>query len=152
MLTHHSIHAFFFFSALKRYMTCHAIYWQKARTKSKDIGGSDSLTGGCVCQRVKYICIKSWLCGNVRGMFGVLSAFGHWIMGWYGYCLSRSGRAMWHVTTVRSSHLLAPVTNWEHHGIMLAGYCYVMRHGMKVSDRNSVSCQSLATLWRHGTR
>jgi hypothetical protein len=41
------------FSALKRYMTCHAIYWQKARTKSKDIDGSDRLTGGCVCQRIK---------------------------------------------------------------------------------------------------
>jgi hypothetical protein len=34
-------------------MTCHAIYWQKARTKSKDIGGSDQLTAVCVCQRVK---------------------------------------------------------------------------------------------------
>jgi hypothetical protein len=34
-------------------MTCHAIYWQKARIKSKDIDGSDRLTGGCVCQRVK---------------------------------------------------------------------------------------------------
>jgi hypothetical protein len=43
----------FFFSALKRYMTCHAIYWHKARTKSKDIGGSDGLTGGCVGQRFK---------------------------------------------------------------------------------------------------
>jgi hypothetical protein len=42
-----------FFSALKRYMTCHSIYWQKARTKSKDIGGSDRLTAICVCQRVK---------------------------------------------------------------------------------------------------
>jgi hypothetical protein len=28
--------------------------------------------------------------------------------------------------------LLAPVTNWEPHGVMLAGYCYAMRHGMKV--------------------
>jgi hypothetical protein len=42
----------FFFPALKRYMTCHAIYWQKARTKRGDIGGSDRLTAGCVCQRV----------------------------------------------------------------------------------------------------
>jgi hypothetical protein len=52
--------------------------------------------------------------------------------GWYSYGLSRSGRATWHVTTVRSSHLLAPVTNWEPHGVTLAGYCYGMRHGMKV--------------------
>jgi hypothetical protein len=28
--------------------------------------------------------------------------------------------------------LLAPVTNWEPHGVKLAGYCYAMRHGMKV--------------------
>jgi hypothetical protein len=35
-------------------MTCHAIYGQKARTKSKDIGGSDRLTAVCVCQRVKW--------------------------------------------------------------------------------------------------
>jgi hypothetical protein len=36
-------------------MTCHAIYWQKARTKSKDIDGSDRLTGGCVCQSDTYL-------------------------------------------------------------------------------------------------
>jgi hypothetical protein len=28
--------------------------------------------------------------------------------------------------------LLAPVTNWEPHGVTLAGYCYAMMHGMKV--------------------
>jgi hypothetical protein len=28
--------------------------------------------------------------------------------------------------------LLAPVANWEPHGVTLAGCCYVMRHGMKV--------------------
>jgi hypothetical protein len=28
--------------------------------------------------------------------------------------------------------LLAPVTNWEPHGLTLAGYCYAMRHGTKV--------------------
>jgi hypothetical protein len=50
MLIHHSKNAFF--SALKRYMTCHAIYWQQARTKSKDIGGSDRLTAGCVCNGI----------------------------------------------------------------------------------------------------
>ena len=26
----------------------------------------------------------------------------------------------------------APVTNWEPHGVTLAGYCYAVRHGMKV--------------------
>ena len=25
----------------------------------------------------------------------------------------------------------APVTNWEPHGVKLAGYCYTVRHGMK---------------------
>jgi hypothetical protein len=30
--------------------------------------------------------------------------------------------------------LLAPVTNWEPHGLTLAGYCYAMRHGMKVQN------------------
>jgi hypothetical protein len=40
--------------------------------------------------------------------------------GWYGYGLSRSGHETWHVTTVRSSRLLAPVTNWEPHGVALA--------------------------------
>jgi hypothetical protein len=28
--------------------------------------------------------------------------------------------------------LLAPVTNWEPHGVRLAAYCYDMRYGMKV--------------------
>jgi hypothetical protein len=41
--------------------------------------------------------------------------------GWYCHGLSRSGCAPWHVTTVRSSRLLAPVTNWEPHGVTLAG-------------------------------
>jgi hypothetical protein len=27
---------------------------------------------------------------------------------------------------------LAPVTNWKPHAVTLAGYCYAMRHGMKV--------------------
>jgi hypothetical protein len=28
--------------------------------------------------------------------------------------------------------ILAAVTNWEPHGVTLAGYCYAMRHRMKV--------------------
>jgi hypothetical protein len=35
-------------------MTCHAIYWQQARTKSKYIDSSDRLTAVCVCQRVNH--------------------------------------------------------------------------------------------------
>ena len=26
----------------------------------------------------------------------------------------------------------APVTNWEPHGVTLAGYCYAVRHRIKV--------------------
>jgi hypothetical protein len=36
-------------------MTCYAIYWQKARTKSKDIDSSDHLAAVCVCQRVNIL-------------------------------------------------------------------------------------------------
>jgi hypothetical protein len=39
-------------------MTCHAIYRQKARIKSKGIGGSDRLTAVCVCQRVNIYTIS----------------------------------------------------------------------------------------------
>jgi hypothetical protein len=31
-----------------------------------------------------------------------------------------------------SMMLLAPVTNWEPHGVTLAGYCYAMKHGLKI--------------------
>jgi hypothetical protein len=60
-------------------------------------------------------------------------------MGLYSYGLRKSGRATWPVTTVRSPHfftitmLLVPVKkNWEPHGVTLARYCYVIRHGLKV--------------------
>jgi hypothetical protein len=33
----------------------------------------------------------------------------------------------------------APVTNSEPHGVTLAGYCYAMRHGMKVQIVRIVS-------------
>jgi hypothetical protein len=31
-----------------------------------------------------------------------------------------------------SMMLLAPITNWEPHAVTLIGYCYAMRHGIKV--------------------
>jgi hypothetical protein len=78
--------------------------------------------------------------------------------GWYGYGLSRSGRATWHVTTVRSSALFfipdascsrnKPGTPW-------CNTCRILlRHEARdeSSDRNSVSYQSLATLRRYGAR
>jgi hypothetical protein len=48
-----------------------------------------------------------------------------------------TGRTTWHsppsaLALFTFMMLLAPVTNWEPHGVTLAGYCYAMRHGMKV--------------------
>jgi hypothetical protein len=71
-------------------------------------------------------------------MFSALLVFDRRVKGMNGYGLSRSGRER--DTSPPSSPLtfftfmmlLAPVTNWEPHGVMLAGFCYVMRHGMKV--------------------
>ena len=43
--------------------------------------------------------------------------------------------------------LLAPVTNWETHGLTLAGYCYAVRHGMKVqlvTPYRAVTCNVTA--------
>jgi len=38
-----------------------------------------------------------------------------------------------------------PVTNWERRGVTLAGYCYAVRHGMKVQLRIvSVTCNNTA--------
>jgi hypothetical protein len=43
--------------------------------------------------------------------------------------------------------LLASVTNWEPHGVTLAGYCYAVRHGMKVQI---VTPYHVGHLKRHG--
>jgi hypothetical protein len=45
--------------------------------------------------------------------------------------------------------LLAPVTNWEPHGVTLAAYCYVMRHGMKVQI---VTPYRVSYLQRYGVK
>jgi hypothetical protein len=78
--------------------------------------------------------------------------------GWYGYGLSWSECATWHVTAVRSSRLLyihdaagsrnKLGTPWYNARRKL------LRHEARneSSDRNSVSCQSLVTLRRYGTR
>jgi hypothetical protein len=73
MLIHHSKNAFF--PSLKRYMTCHAIYWQKARTKSKESvaqtasqpfvyakGLNKENTVPCI----SYV-IKIWITTNISG-------------------------------------------------------------------------------------
>jgi hypothetical protein len=65
-----------FFLALKRYDTsCHLL--TEARTKSKDIGGSDRLTGGCVCRRVnrkRIIQISDTNSRQSEGLTAVLMA------------------------------------------------------------------------------
>jgi hypothetical protein len=51
--------------------------------------------------------------------------------GWYGYGVNRSGRATWHVTTVRSSHLHIHDASGRCNKLGTA-CCNAMRHGMKV--------------------
>jgi hypothetical protein len=46
----------------------------------------------------------------------------------------------------------APVTNCEPQCVTLAGYCYAVGQRDESSARNSVTCQSLATLRRYDTR
>jgi hypothetical protein len=78
--------------------------------------------------------------------------------GWYGYGLSRSGRATWHFTTVRSSRLLCIHDASGSSKKLETPWCnarrILLRHEARdeSSDRNSVSCQSLATLRRYGPR
>jgi hypothetical protein len=77
--------------------------------------------------------------------------------GWYSYGLSRFGRTMWHVTTVSSSRLLYFRDASGSHNKLGTPWCNACRmlwHEARdeSSDRNSVSCQSLATLWRYGMR
>jgi hypothetical protein len=45
--------------------------------------------------------------------------------------------------------LLGPITNWKPHGVVLAGYCYAMRHGIKVQivTPYRVSHLQLTVLW-----
>jgi hypothetical protein len=77
--------------------------------------------------------------------------------GWYGYGLSRSGRWMWHITTVCSSRLLYIHEAAGSRNKLGTPWCNAQRillhHEARdeSSDRNSVSCQSLATLQCYGT-
>jgi hypothetical protein len=78
--------------------------------------------------------------------------------GWYGYGLSRHGYATWHVTTVRFSRLFYTHDASGSRNNLVIPWCnacrILLRHEARdeSSDRNSVSCQSLATLRRYGTR
>jgi hypothetical protein len=78
--------------------------------------------------------------------------------GWYGYGLSRSGLATWHVTTVRCSRLFDIHDASGSRNKLGTLWCnarrILLRHEARdeSSDRNSISCQSLATFRRYGTR
>jgi len=39
---------------------------------------------------------------------------------------------VWTGSVTRHHHPLLPLTNWERQCVTLAGYCYAVRHGMKV--------------------
>jgi hypothetical protein len=72
-------------------------------------------------------------------MFGALSVFGRYFKG-----MIRLGpEQVWTCNVTRQPPyaplafftfmmLLARITNWELHGVTLAGYYYAVRHGMKV--------------------
>jgi hypothetical protein len=78
--------------------------------------------------------------------------------GWYGYSLSRFEQTIWHITTVRSSRLLYIHDASGSHNKLVTPWCNAHRILLcceawdESSDRNSVWCQSLAALWRYGTR
>jgi hypothetical protein len=71
--------------------------------------------------------------------------------GWYGYGLLRSGRVTWYVTTVRSSRLYIHDASGSCNKLGTL-WCkarrILLRHEAwdESSDRNSVSCESLAAL------
>jgi hypothetical protein len=79
--------------------------------------------------------MKSWLRGYVTSLFGVLSVFGRRIK---GMVRLRPEQVLTGSVTCQHHPLLAadiaraPVTNWERQCVTLAGYCYAVRHGMKV--------------------
>ena len=71
----------------------------------------------------------------VTRLFGVLSVFGCRIKG----MVRLRPEQVWTGSVTRHHRPLlaadiawAPVTNWERQCVTLAGYCYAVRHGMKV--------------------
>jgi hypothetical protein len=72
--------------------------------------------------------------------------------GWYGYGLSRSGRATWHVTIFQFFRILYIHDASGSRNKLGTPWCnarrILLRHEARdeSSDRNAVSCQSLATL------
>jgi hypothetical protein len=99
----------------------------------------------CHVLKVGYA-VTLWAC-SVRCRYLAIAS-----KGWYGYCLSRSGRALWHITTVHSSRLLYIHDASGSHNKLGTPCCntrrILLRHEARdeSSDRNSMSCQSLATL------
>jgi hypothetical protein len=106
---------------------------------------------------VRYV-IKSWLRGNVTGMFGALTVLGRRIKGMmrlrpeqvYTCNVTRHHRPLLsllyiHGASASRNKLGTPWCN--------ARRILLRREARdESSDRNFVSCLSFATLWRYGTR
>jgi hypothetical protein len=77
---------------------------------------------------------------------------------WYSNGLNVSGHETWHITTVRSSHLLYIHDASGSHNKLGTPWCnahrILLRHEARdgSSDCNSVSCRQLAMLWHYGTQ
>jgi hypothetical protein len=103
-------------------------------------------------RNVSKVGYAAWAC-SVRCPYLVVAS-----KGWYGYGLSRYGRSTWHITTVQSSRLLYTHDASGCRNKLVTPWCYARRillcHEVRdeSSERNSVSCQSLATLRRYCTR
>jgi hypothetical protein len=95
--------------------------------------------------------IKSWLCGNVTGMYGALSVFGRLIE---GMIRLRSEQVRTCNVTRHHRPLLSPSGSCNELGTPWCNTHRILLHHEardEGSDRNSVSCQSLATLRLYGT-
>ena len=64
----------------------------------------------------------------VTGLFSVYSVFGRRIKG----MVRLRPEHVWTGSVTQSPPPAAPVTNWERQCVTLAGYCYAVRHGLKV--------------------
>jgi hypothetical protein len=96
--------------------------------------------------------IKSWLRGNVTGMFGALSVFGRRIKG----MIRLRPEHVWTYNVTRHHRpLLSPSGSRNKLGTPSCNARRILlRHETRdeSSDCNSVSCESLETLRRYGTR
>jgi hypothetical protein len=98
-----------------------------------------------------HVTYKTLVNSNVMGMFGALSVFDRRIK----RMIRLRPKHVQRDTSPPSAPLafftfmmlLALVTNWEPHGVTLAGYRYAMRHGMRVQI---VTPYRVSNLQRYG--